>query len=286
MPISNPYNVNNSPTNPPKLTPLLYTDVFTGAFSTTAIYGWLNEGNINLVSSQAIATKGVGFTFPYNRVAGFIHTAYTAGVLGIWTVDFTTVSVVIGAQYSVIMNSGNGALAGSGLGVGTNVVFSTQTATTTSLAAAYLQALSGLIAGGYLTATVLGSVVTVTEASTVTNGFSFYPSDANVVVTNTTADVQPSGTPAQVSAYKAGVTTGTYDQYTWVVKPDIDQSNGVLGHQYEYVVVFVDETNSASANQFAATAGQFNNTADWLPSSWSQNLMKEWFGYQGNNITF
>lgn len=274
--LTNPYNIANSPAAPAKLTPLLYTDAFTGTFSTTVAYAYLLNGQINLASSVNI--DDVGIAFPFNRVVGYDFIPFSAGVLGQWTIDFTGVTVVTNSQYNIIINSGNDALAGSGLGIGTNVVFSTTVSTTASLAQAFLNSLAGLVSGGYLTATITGSVVTIVEANLVTAGFSFYPSAATIAITNTVAHVSSSGTPAQVALYVPSITTGTYDMYVWKLRVGVNQADGVHGDTFEYIVEWGDSSQT-NYTDFKATMNSFGNNAGFISSTYSQVQMQDLFGF-------
>lgn len=189
---------------------VLFADVWTGTFGPTVTT--LIDGIITLIPSN--------YSFPQRitTIKRFDKIAYAAGTAGVYTVNFSAVTPVIGNRYELTVYGGSAI---------TPFTYTFITLATTTnpndLAAAFNTAIANSLQSAYLTSTVATSTITITEANALTGGFTITSLGSSPVVTTSTANVLPFGTVAQVALYKPSITSGTFNLYQWAI--DADQPN-------------------------------------------------------------
>lgn len=224
-----PYTV-NSPAPNGKTPNLIFSDVYQGTLNNPIISIPGNDGLLFLNMS--------GYTFPlrYPVLRSFNKKAYTAGTTGVYTINTSACTVTIGKAYKFQVMTGDGVYSAT-------IIATATTTSTTDLASAINTALTNANQSSIFTNTVATTTVTVNEAKANTGGITIISlSDTNVVITQSTANVLPFGTVAQVALYKPSITTGTYNRYQFgFYAKDLNfEGTGYNADALVYVEVWVD----------------------------------------------
>jgi len=158
-------------------------------------------------AARAIGFVGLGESAILNNITSVETKAFSAGVLQINTPDFALVAPTNNTVHTLAIRR-----------LDTNQVITYQiitpsTGTNADLIAQQFNDQINNDLGGVVTSLKLGTVLTLTEKSLETQGFS-YVFPTGVVQGPTTAHVSPSGTVAEVQVYDPSVTAGDYRKYT------------------------------------------------------------------------
>ena len=265
-----PYFI-NSPLPTGVVPNLLFGDVWQGTLNIPV--ATVSNGLITLV--QDGYTFGTRVTDPTLRFSRF---AYTAGVTGIYTLNFSAITPVVGKIYTLSIYGGAPTYPYS-----YSIQVIAATTSTSDFATLVNNTLTSALQSAFFTNTVSGSTVTLNEVNTQTGGFTVvFQGDVNFVFGTTTADVQPVGTLAQVQAAfpNKGITTGTFNLYQWkyqVLIPNI-QGSGQNDTWEEYIQIYIDRaaTNYAAADTLMTQIGGL--TQNYFTQNYSALIMTNTFG--------
>jgi hypothetical protein len=198
-----------------------------------------------------------GLAVKWSDVLGAKKTAYAAGTANVKTVDFTSVSL---SQFNTVkmtidfpntVNFFQGGRETQAIyALRTYVVSVDATPTATELAAAFRTAIQNDPESG-VTVSVSGAVLTITSISA-NAGAILLNVPTGAVVSNTTAYVAPSGTPAEVALYANGanvLATATYTRYELSVNKAITHNAipGLTAYKPVRVFLYVNAGDSGAA---------------------------------------
>ena len=229
-------------------------------------YQTLSTTNNTLTAANGdITIKPANYTFNFRDYRQFDVFPYQAGQAQVSTITFSSVTVVANQLYSITIRSGDGSIS--------NIIGAVAPdTTTTGLASAFNTAFANANLNAF-TCTVLNSVITFTETNASTGGFTFVGSDSNIAFANTTANIQPSGTLAQVQAAGLNVTAGQYRLYLFrhhktSLEPQLN--NRDIANVYALVYVNESDGNFATVD---TNYKQFDQNLNYLTNSYSRVLM-------------
>jgi len=242
---------------------VLFADVWNGTFGPTVTT--LVDGIITLIPSNYSLPQRI------TTIRRFDKFAYAAGTTGIYTVNFSAVTPVVGNKYSLTLYGG------SAINPFTFTFYALATTTNPNdLAAAFNTDIANSQQSAAVTSTVLGSTLTINEANALTGGFTITVLGCSPVVATSTANVLPFGTVAQVALYKPSITSGTFNLYQWEL--DIQQKNFEGTGQNTIVPTLIQiwmDTGSTNYTTADTQLTQYGDGGNFWAASYSQLQMQQ-----------
>jgi len=187
-------------------------------------------GDITFSKGQ-VNFAGLGVPVALKDIVAFKKTVFAAGTKQVNTIDFTAIAVSANTPYDLKVRRLD-----TGEVITKQIITPSSGATFTTIAAQFETAIAN-DPSVPMTVTRIGAVLTVTERSIDTKGL-IYTAPAAVVIAQTFAHVDSSGTLSEVQVYAPTVTAGDYRRYDFTVnKPVANTFAG--GKQLSEVLITV-----------------------------------------------